>query len=151
MDFDGLIGEAGDGCEDFIRGSFESTKVWLRWGLRPKARQMRLMLVWLQAEFSGHLTRAPVRGSLGCALQGFGHDLFDLIVPDFPRSAHAGFIEKPVEAARQKAFAPDADRVVGRPQFTGDLRIVPPAVAAQEDLRPKSDAAPPALLPRESL
>lgn len=90
-------------------------------------------------------------GTLGCALQGFGHDLFDPIVPDFPRSAHAGFIEKPVETAGEKAFAPDADRIVGRPQLPGDLCIVPPAVAAQDDLRPKSNAAAPAFLPREPL
>ena len=92
-----------------------------------------------------------MRGRLGCALQSFGHDFFDPIVPDPARSAHAGFIEKPVETSIQKAFAPDADRVVGRPQLPGDLRIVPPAVAAQDDLRPKSDAAAPALLPREPL
>ena len=73
-------------------GSVENLKVSWRWGLSPKARQIRLIAVCDRpAGCLAIATRAPVGRVLGrVGLQGFGDDLFHPFIGDGSRAHRVG-------------------------------------------------------------
>jgi len=114
-------------------GSRLSLKAWLRCGCREKARQMRLMLLWLSPATWAR-ERVDQWVAAGDWLsKGARQHAFDFGIAQAAPGAGMGFIEQPIEAQKQEAFSPLAHRCQRDPYPASDLGIVPPLGAEQHD------------------
>jgi hypothetical protein len=82
-----------------------------------------------------HMARTPVRGARGGVLQGPYDHSFDLLVLDRARSARTRLVIEPIQARREKAASPFADRGRVDPQPPRDFLVLPPAARCQHDAR----------------
>lgn len=70
-------------------GSGESLKCSERWGFSPKARQIRLIALWLMPVWAANRAGRPVGCARRALLQGLDDHPLDVFVGDLPRLARA--------------------------------------------------------------
>lgn len=94
-------------------GSCESLKVSVRCGWSPKARQMRLTVLWTQATGLGHVSATPVGRRLGCRLQCQREDPLHVGITGPSRGAGARLIQHPVQSPLDKPVSPASHGLSG--------------------------------------
>ena len=114
------------------KGSDDSLKASVRWGCNPKARQIRLTVLWLRPTASGHGAGAPVGGILGRGLQRQCNHPFHVVIGNRSGPTAAGFVRQPVQSPFHKPRPPLSHRFVRHPQF-GTHCGVAPALGARQN------------------
>ncbi|SRR6266436_9801973 len=129
---------------DQVRGRLLSTNsgcgqlegldaVWLQAKGAPDASDARRR----EAAVTGHAADVPMRGFPRLALQRLHDDALDLGIGDLARHAWPRLIKQPVNAARDKAPAPLANRLHTHPLACRHRFIAQARGAAQHDPRPR--------------
>ena len=98
----------------------------------------------------GHLRRAPVRRAIGLRLQRQADDRFDSLVDELPVHVGSRCIEKPVDAASDKPFAPGANGLDRHAEICSNVAVKPTFRELQHDTRPLGQRLPnraPAVVP----
>ena len=105
-------------------GSLDSLNVSERCGCRPKAAQIRRIVVWEKPVSAGHRTDRPVRRVDRRGAQRPLDHRSDLIVVDRSWSAGSSLVQQTIKATLQEAPTPLANRVfvdaqLGRDDLAG--------------------------------
>ena len=91
-------------------GSVDNLKVPVRWGCKPKARQIRLNGAAAQARTLGHRARAPMCRISRSSLQCQRHQPLDFFIANLPWSPRSRLVQQSIHSPLKESLSPLPNR-----------------------------------------